>query len=433
MVSAVSLRRYLELLDDVIRTENTKTAEELQDEVIAVFGSELDGLSSKLTNYQPCFMATVGGKTYDSSSPVDFIKDARILRSRLQVELDKLTSQSDDSENIVQIMRDCIFISHRTLDSAVADMIKDFLVNTGIPNKNIFCSSLPGNDVAEKISPEVKDHLKRAAINILILSNDYYKSTYCLNEAGIAWYLDEALVVPIGLPEISENNMVGFINSDYKLRRLDIDVDIAYLYDKASECLNGNVDHVTHSVITQETKKLKEKYKKHIERRAVNKAITDDNDPDEVIDYDDDVSEDGYHKVMDGDGRVLQEGEFECGHLIEGIEYNIIIRVTKGEEDKEEPVPFDELKDENWHYEEYGQYDGVFDLMICKEEILEEGLQFFYVVDKKVQTAGKLVKPTFKNFRTLESFLENEEPDELDYIRTGIRKYTQTEYADIEV
>lgn len=32
----------------------------------------------------------------------------------------------------------------------VADMIKDFLVSTGIPNDKVFCSSLPGNDVHEK-------------------------------------------------------------------------------------------------------------------------------------------------------------------------------------------------------------------------------------------------------------------------------------------
>lgn len=411
MVSAVSLRRYIERLDDVIRTENTKTAEELQDEIIAVFGSELGGLRSKLSNYQPCMMATIGGRTYDASSPVDFIKDARILRSRLQVELDKLDSQIGDSGNDAQIMRDSIFISHRTTDATVAEMIKDFLVSTGIPNNKIFCSSLPGNDVGEKISPEVKDHLKKATINILILSNDYYKSAYCLNEAGIAWYLDEALVVPIGLPEINENNMVGFINSDYKLRRLDEDGDIAYLFDQANERLN-DLTYVTHSVITQETKKLKEKYAKYLEGRIVRKT----DDKNESIDYDDDISEDGYHEVKDGDGRILQEGQFEDGHLINGVEYNIIIRVAKGEENKEEPVPFAELKDEKWHYDEYGQYEGVFELMICKEDILEEGLQFFYVVDKKVETIGKLVKPTFTNFRTLESFLEKEEPDELDYI-----------------
>lgn len=164
-----------------------------------------------------------------------------------------------------QMERTEIFISHRTVDAEVADMIKDFLTATGIPNTKVFCSSLPGNDVNEKISPEVKNHLKNATINILILSKDYYESAYCLNEAGVAWYLDEALAIPIGLPEINHNCMVGFLNSDYKLRRLDNDGDIAYLYDMAMERLNAAV--VTHSVITRETQKLKERYQTHIAGR----------------------------------------------------------------------------------------------------------------------------------------------------------------------
>lgn len=341
--------------------------------------------------------------------------------------------RKDKEELIVEIMkmnemRDTVFISHRTTDVAFADMIKDFLVNTGIPNDKIFCSSLPGNDVAEKIAPEVKEHLKKATINILILSNDYYKSAYCLNEAGIAWYLDEAVVIPFGLPEIDEKKMIGFVGSDYKLRRLDEDVDIAYLFDQASERLN-DVKYVKHSVITQETKKLKEKYINCLEERATN--LTDDED-DELDDYDDDVFEDGYHEVKRGE-RVLRKGEFVDGHLIDGVEYNIVIRVAKGEEDNEKPVPFDELKDEDWHYGEYGQYNGLFMLMLHRDRILEEGLQFFYVVDKRIQMEGKQLKPTFTNFRTLESFLEKEEPDELEFIKTGVSKYSQTDYADIDV
>ena len=325
-------------------------------------------------------------------------------------------------------IRDTIFISHRKIDSVVADMIKDFLVNTGIPIDKIFCSSLPGNDVAEKIAPEVKANLKKATINILILSKDYYNSAYCLNEAGIAWYLDEAVVIPFGLPEIDEKKMIGFVGSDYKLRRLDEDVDIAYLYDQASERLN-DVRHVNHSVITQETRKLKEKYIKCLKERTINP--TDDED-DEFDNYDDDIFEDGYHEVKRGE-RVLQKGEFVDGHLINGVEYDIIIRVAKGDEDNEKPVPFDELKNEEWHYSEYGQYKRFFTIMLHRDSMLEEDFQFFYVVDKKVQMEGKQLKPTFMNFRTLESFLEKEEPDELEFIKTGVIKYSQTDYADIDV
>ena len=44
----------------------------------------------------------------------------------------------------------CIFISHRTTDSDIADMLLDFLVATGIDRNKVFCSSLPGNDVKKK-------------------------------------------------------------------------------------------------------------------------------------------------------------------------------------------------------------------------------------------------------------------------------------------
>ena len=36
-----------------------------------------------------------------------------------------------------------IFISHRTTDKAIADMLLDFLATTGIPRNAIKCSSLP--------------------------------------------------------------------------------------------------------------------------------------------------------------------------------------------------------------------------------------------------------------------------------------------------
>ena len=163
--------------------------------------------------------------------------------------------------------RNSIFISHRGVDATVADMIKDFLVSTGIPNDKVFCSSLPGNDVHEKIGSEVRHRLRESAINVLILSKDYYESAYCLNEAGVAWYLEEAVAIPFGLPEINHEDMIGFFDSDYKLRRLDNDGDISYLYDNAKERLH--VPDVKHSVITREIQKLRERYAQYLLARNV--------------------------------------------------------------------------------------------------------------------------------------------------------------------
>ncbi len=176
-----------------------------------------------------------------------------------------------NSDAARETVKNEIFISHRSSDAPIADMIKDFLVSTGIPNVKIFCSSLPGNDVHEKISAEVKERLKKSAVNILILSEAYYESAYCLNEAGIAWYIDEAKAIPIGLPEINHNNMLGFLNSEYKLRRLDNDDDIAYLYDEVRERTKTAQERA--SVINRETKKLKDRYSKYIANRKADSEI----------------------------------------------------------------------------------------------------------------------------------------------------------------
>lgn len=63
--------------------------------------------------------------------------------------------------------------------------------------------------IEQKISVEVKNTMKNSCVNIAILSNEYYQSAYCLNEAGIIWFQDVP-AIPIALPEIEPSNMIGF-------------------------------------------------------------------------------------------------------------------------------------------------------------------------------------------------------------------------------
>ena len=92
MVSKTTLQRYIKRLDEVIAAGDTSTAKDLQDEIIAALGSDLDGLKRGLTNYSFIGAFTNGrtGKTTVVADDLDFIKDARTLRSRLQVELEKI-------------------------------------------------------------------------------------------------------------------------------------------------------------------------------------------------------------------------------------------------------------------------------------------------------------------------------------------------------
>lgn len=190
---------------------------------------------------------------------------AKIYKEQLaEHEAQKTVSPSQEKE-----MSPVIFISHRSTDKAIAEMLLDFFSGTGIPRENVFCSSLPGNDIKEKISEEVKTALKKSAVNIAVLSTDYYQSAYCLNEAGILWYRDDVPVIPIALPEIDSSNMYGFLNNEYKLRRLDSTMDISHIYDVVREAVSA--PQVKSECIAHESEKFKTKYSKFLSTRDLQK------------------------------------------------------------------------------------------------------------------------------------------------------------------
>jgi len=123
-----------------------------------------------------------------------------------------------------------IFISHRSSDKKFADLLETFLTTCGIPSETIFCSSLPGNDILCEISNEIKAALQTSKLNVVLLSDAYYQSDYCQNEAGIIWYSDTKKTV-FALPEINEHNMEGFLNSENKIRRMDSKSDLLAFSD----------------------------------------------------------------------------------------------------------------------------------------------------------------------------------------------------------
>lgn len=164
-----------------------------------------------------------------------------------------------------------IFISHRSTDKNIVDIFVDFLKMVGVPSDAIFCSSLPGNDVKSKIDVEIKENLGKSDINIIFLSEDYYKSSYCLNEEGVIWFLDTQQII-IALPEINERNMVGFIDHNSKLRRLDVSSDVSGIYDII--CAQYDLKYSA-STVNREIDKLVNRYKELIKNRDVDELTTE--------------------------------------------------------------------------------------------------------------------------------------------------------------
>lgn len=163
-------------------------------------------------------------------------------------------------------MTPIIFISHRSTDAEVAEILKDYLVTTGIPNDYVFCSSIPGNDVNSVISREVKEKIAHSSVNVAILSHSYYDSVYCTNEAGVIWLQDpEVPAIAIGLPEIDHTNMRGFLDRDFKLRRLDNLGDISAIHDTIRRAVQAAPADL--AVATEAGQKLVSRYSTFISQR----------------------------------------------------------------------------------------------------------------------------------------------------------------------
>lgn len=168
------------------------------------------------------------------------------------------------------IVGDKIFISHRSIDKKFAEIIEDFLTSCGVPADKIFCSSLPGNDIEEEISREIKLNLQQSVINIVLLSKDYYESAYCQNEAGIIWFLGAHKII-IALPEINENCMLGFLNSEHKIRRLDNADDVFSITDIIKRIYPSFI--TSSAKLKNKIEQLSSRYAQALENRVVNSKM----------------------------------------------------------------------------------------------------------------------------------------------------------------
>lgn len=101
-------------------------------------------------------------------------------------------------------MSKSVFISHAVKNKDIADKLVDLLeTGVGISDSEIFCSSLEGlgipggTNFVEFIRKQIKD----PKVVILLLSEDYFDSQFCLAELGASWVLSHR-VVPILVPPL---------------------------------------------------------------------------------------------------------------------------------------------------------------------------------------------------------------------------------------
>lgn len=107
-----------------------------------------------------------------------------------------------------------LFISHSSADEEIASALVTMLRTLGFNKSNLFCSSVPGYDIAE--GEYIYETLASKFIDyniyvIFILSENYYNSAACLNEMGATWVL-KAKYSTLICPEFSIPEIKGAVN-----------------------------------------------------------------------------------------------------------------------------------------------------------------------------------------------------------------------------
>lgn len=165
-----------------------------------------------------------------------------------------------------------IFISHSSKDDIVP-LFVDYLISIGIPNKNIFCSSLEGNGVknGERINDTIRSELQNASMVIYLITSNFLKSTYCTQELGASWLL-KAKIFVFKFEDVGNSELKGFIDSSFKYNFFNTD-GLSSLYDELDEIFKlGNKQ----AVISRATNKLLVDAKSKIKVLIEDKDKTDE-------------------------------------------------------------------------------------------------------------------------------------------------------------
>lgn len=107
-----------------------------------------------------------------------------------------------------------LFISHSSADEEIASALVTMLRTLGFNKSNLFCSSVPGYDIAE--GEDIYETLASKFIDyniyvIFLLSENYYNSSACLNEMGATWVL-KAKYSTLICPEFTIPEIKGAVN-----------------------------------------------------------------------------------------------------------------------------------------------------------------------------------------------------------------------------
>ncbi len=165
------------------------------------------------------------GRNYNERENFNKIKSSLAL---IKKNIEKYYPNEIDISEDQKMLRPKIFISHSSADLKYVEPLVELLADIGMTNDNLFCSSVP--DYAIPLNKDIYDYLaslfrEYKLYVIFALSDNYYRSTACMNEMGAAWVLKNEYT-SILLPGFEYREIKGAVNPNKIGMKLDDDDEL---------------------------------------------------------------------------------------------------------------------------------------------------------------------------------------------------------------
>lgn len=137
-----------------------------------------------------------------------------------------------------------LFLSHAAVDAKLAAQLTRLLAaGLDITGKQVFCSSLPGRTIPGGFNfvTKIKESLENSKVVVLLITENYIASQFCLAEIGAAWISKET-VIPIVVPPYSRSKLEATL-SITQAWRIDDDDDLNSFADDLAKALEIKVNN----------------------------------------------------------------------------------------------------------------------------------------------------------------------------------------------
>ena len=102
-------------------------------------------------------------------------------------------------------MENSVFISHADADKDIAaEFVRLLSSGLNITGSMVFCSSLPGRTIPGGFNfiEHIQSKLSTAKVVILLITDNYLASQFCLAEIGASWITKEGSTIPVIVPPL---------------------------------------------------------------------------------------------------------------------------------------------------------------------------------------------------------------------------------------